>query len=453
MKRYLLLFFGVNLILSSLYLDTWVSHNNTSRILPVYSLYEHGTWSFDPYHEQTIDKALVHGHYYSEKAPLPSFVLVPFYGLSRLLGLSKDDSGHFTDRGAYLVGGFLGGTLPFCIFLTLIFAAIVKREGNLSPVLLTMLPVYGSFLYIFSGTFFSHLFAGILLLTGYILLRYRKMYFLAGLACGAAFLSEYALAVIYPVWFALLLWNHKDWKQAFWFGLGISPALLFLLSYNYIIGGDPFKMLYAYIAADAFAPLRSNLGFRLPDPSAIWGLLIGQYRGLLFYMPILGLAVWTAVQHKQVQVKRWFQQYWFSGFLVLLVLISSFFTPYGGWTYGPRYLLPGAMLLLYEGLRYLSAKQVSKAWFFAVVGFGLVTAWMAKSSVMYALPSEERNPVFGYVWNKLQQGIFNDSNMLTLAFGTDPKWVAVIWAVLFVGGVFLLQQQYQKAKHQLKQPA
>ena len=441
MRKFLLVFFLLNLLLSTFYLDTWVSHNNTSRVLPVFSLYENGTWSFDPYHEQTIDKALVHGHYYSEKPPLPSFMVVPFYGLTRALGFGIDDAGNHYDKPVYLIGGFLAGSLPFSLFLTLLLATILRSRPKMNPVLLVMLPIYGSFFFIFSGTFFSHIISGALLLFGYWLLRYKEKYLWAGLCCGAAFLCEYSLAVIFPVWLVLLWLNKRNFSSVVIFGLGMAPAVLFLLFYNYLIGGDPFKMLYSYIATDDFAPLRSNLGFRLPDPLAMLGLLFSNYRGLFYYFPALLLLAFAVIRKRKFNLRSLLLNYWVLGFLASLLLISSFFTPYGGWTYGPRYLLPVTFLVAFEGIRFLSRNPVPSWTLWLIGGIGMVMAWMAKVSVMYALPSEEMNPVFGYVVKKLKAGAFNESNLLSLFVGVDPKVSAMIWPLLFLAALWWLSKK------------
>jgi len=84
-RGFLLVFFFVNLLLASFFLDAWLTPNSTSRGLPVLTLYEEGTLRIDTYSKFTVDKALVNGHYYSDKAPLSTFLVYPFYRVFRSL--------------------------------------------------------------------------------------------------------------------------------------------------------------------------------------------------------------------------------------------------------------------------------------------------------------------------------------------------------------------------------
>ena len=72
-------FFLLVLALCSWHLDTGRNANTISRAAMVAALVEHGTLCIDPYEALTEDKALVAGHYYSEKAPLPALIVAPFW--------------------------------------------------------------------------------------------------------------------------------------------------------------------------------------------------------------------------------------------------------------------------------------------------------------------------------------------------------------------------------------
>ncbi|MFN6115556.1 MAG: hypothetical protein ACK46C_06710, partial [Flavobacteriales bacterium] len=74
-----LVFFLLALLLCSWHLDSGHNANTLSRAAMVAALVEHGTLQIDAYHTLTEDKALVKGHYYSEKAPLPALLVAPFW--------------------------------------------------------------------------------------------------------------------------------------------------------------------------------------------------------------------------------------------------------------------------------------------------------------------------------------------------------------------------------------
>jgi hypothetical protein len=92
MKRkviFIAIFILVQILLSSFYLDIWTNANTTSRALPVITYFEQGTFRMDKYHELTLDKSFVNGHYYSDKAPLPTLVVMPFFGLALKTGINQ----------------------------------------------------------------------------------------------------------------------------------------------------------------------------------------------------------------------------------------------------------------------------------------------------------------------------------------------------------------------------
>src|SRR5271166_3628693 len=62
-----------------------VSVNPASRALTVLAIVEDGSLRADRWFGLTIDQAIVGGHVYSDKPPLSSLVVVPFYGLWRAL--------------------------------------------------------------------------------------------------------------------------------------------------------------------------------------------------------------------------------------------------------------------------------------------------------------------------------------------------------------------------------
>ena len=79
-----LAFILINVVLAGYFLDSIPSPNPTSRVLPVIALFEDGTYAIDRYQDTTMDKSFVGGHYYSDKAPLSTWLVLPVYGLLKL---------------------------------------------------------------------------------------------------------------------------------------------------------------------------------------------------------------------------------------------------------------------------------------------------------------------------------------------------------------------------------
>src|SRR5437588_7025723 len=93
MKKFYFLFIFLNLVITCFYIDLWSNANTTSRILPVVSYFESGTFSIDKYQELTCDKSFIANHYYSDKAPLPTLLVLPVFGILKAAGIIRSDNG------------------------------------------------------------------------------------------------------------------------------------------------------------------------------------------------------------------------------------------------------------------------------------------------------------------------------------------------------------------------
>jgi len=423
------LFVVVNLLLSSWFPDQWKNDNTSSRVLPIVSFYENGTLNFDNYQQLTGDKSFVNQHYYSDKAPLPLLTVLPFFGLIKTLGLTPFVNGSLLSPQAYAWCGFFGGTIPFMVILILTFIS-VKMKNGFSKILLISLPFYASFVFVYTGTFFGHLFAGCLLLASYILLK-KDRFIWAGLFLGLTFISEYPVAIIGLIWAIQLIFK-RNLKSSFLFSLGIVPSLLFILIYNKIFTGSWFTMLYKFVPVD-YEFMQHNYGMSLPKISALWGLLFSQYRGLLFYAPFLIIAgfYWLKTQTR-ISMMRLPGNYLFMASLATILLISSFQMWWGGWCYGPRHLTGIAVLLIYEGIQYLSRIEFNKKLVYGFISFGLLCAFLAKVTIVYSLPTAVKFPLAEIIRKNVFAGNFNSNNILTQLFHVQPLISSIIFSLVFV---------------------
>jgi hypothetical protein len=103
-----------------------------------------------------------------------------------------------------------------------------------------------------------------------------------------------------------------------------------------LISGSPFRVSYGANPAFPRISAGNSFGFSLPDLTAMRDLLWGEYRGLLFWSPVLlmavpGLIVWfrrdRGVAAMIVIV-----------FVFMLLQVASFYSWFGGNAVGPRYL-------------------------------------------------------------------------------------------------------------------
>ncbi|GAB4288943.1 MAG: hypothetical protein Kow0068_14560 [Marinilabiliales bacterium] len=429
------------------YIDLWTNGNTTSRALPVVTMFETGSMKIDKYHEKTEDKAFVNGHYYTDKAPLPTYIIMPFFWIAKSTGIIKpDENESYFGKPVYAIGDVIVGVIPFVLILLIVYKEVADKSINISPALLTMLPFYGSFLYVFSGTYFAHLLSGLLLLLSYIQLKKQK-YFFSGIYGGLSFLCEYNHALILFLWGFLIIINMRSVKSFFYYSFGILPSIIFIMIYNYIFTGSPLDMLYKF---HTYSELHSNYGFSHPTLASIWGLTFSNYRGLIFYIPFLFLGIVYLVKYyKQINLKALIKSYLFFPFIIYFLMISSYFGWWGGWTYGPRLLTGIGIILLYECIIMISKKKVSRFLFYLFSGFGLICAFMAKATVVYSVPTDVKNPFIDLIIPNLIKGKYNENNLLTIIFDLSPKISFYLYIVIFTLLMTLLYLIYISKKSKI----
>src|SRR5262245_55150881 len=83
------LFLTANLLLAGYFLDAIPSPNPTSRALPILTLHEEGRYAIDTYEKETMDKSFINGHYYSDKAPLTTWITLPVYSVMKFFNLPE----------------------------------------------------------------------------------------------------------------------------------------------------------------------------------------------------------------------------------------------------------------------------------------------------------------------------------------------------------------------------
>lgn len=440
--KFIIVFFILNLVISSFYLDSWQNGNTVSRALPIITYFESGTFSFDKYHEETCDKSNINGHYYTDKAPLPTYVVLPFFGILVKTGIiTPDANGSLLGPQIFLLGGFLTGSLPFAIIVLMAFLAIRNKELSFSPIFLSMLPFYGSFIFVYAGTYFPHIFSGFLLLCSFLCLKKSK-YLIAGLLAGLSFLCEYNLAMIFMIWGILIIFKTKRANPFLQFSLGVLPSLLFWLFYNYYFTGSPFETMYSYHNFDS---MHRNFGFYLPTLTSLWGLSFSWYRGLFFYSPFILLVIFTAIKFISRNGNRIITfNYLVIPVIIYYLFISSYLGWWGGWAYGPRFFTGISILLTFSGIILLSNTKFSKIAFWIIIVFGIASTFITKATLCYSIPSDVANPIFDIILPHFLNGEFNPNNLLTLIFGIKPIYAFLFFIFFFTGSLALLNFWYSR---------
>ncbi len=425
-----ILFFLTVLFLSSWHLFGGGNDNVTSRAAMVASIVEHGTLNIDAYAEHSGDKAFINGHYYSEKAPLPALLVVPFWWVLHHFSPSPLDG--TLDPALVRLGGFLIGSAPFALIITLVWLSLKSgtHDARLPPAWVAALPFFGSFLFIQSGAFFGHLIAAAFLLLAYRAWE-RDRTLVCGSFAGAAVLCEFTVA-LFPMCWALLLLFRRNYRALGMLALGALPACILLGAYNTAISGNPFTIGYTHQVGYDF--MHQAAGFGLPDMEHLWHITFSDYRGLFFYAPVLVVAI--AAFSAQRGAPRWWLDPVIVPALLSILAISGFGGWWGGWSYGPRYLTAVAVMLFYRCLPSLVHWRWSRRVFVPLALFGLFCAFFAKDTVAFSLPTEFKHPLVQVILPAI--GTSHSDTQWAMLLGVPASWCTLLFLFFFVAGMLAL---------------
>jgi hypothetical protein len=432
-KKFLIIFFLINLVLSSFYLDNRRNPNSTSRVLQVAALSEEGVLNIDSRKDETLDKAFVNGHYYPLQPPLPSLIVFPIYKILKSLGICNE---YNMDKGnsIFRLGSFLIGSLPFSLLVIWLLGYLVRGgRSRFSALVISTIPLYGSLFFIYSGVFYSHVLVGLCIAGTYFLINKGEKLFIAGILSGIAFFSEYLVAVMIAIWFFQLLVRREN-RQALQYALGILPFVLGFMAYNYATTGDILHTVYSHNVAYEM----TNVGFTYPRLTAFLQMLFSPWRGAFIYMPVLITCVF-AINWKWEGVKNFIINPIIIPALALTLTLSAYSEWHGGWTFGPRYLMP-VMILVFVGFAgRIQFDRFKKYLFWIPVSLGLVYSLITKITVAYDIPSEFKFPLTQYSLPKFMNGEFIDTSII--GGNSTFSAIAFIAAIILSGLIVFVQSR------------
>ena len=320
--------------------------NGASRLALSAAIVEEGTVRLDAYeHTLGVDLASKDGHVYSDKAPGQPLAAVPFWAVYRAVG---------GDPGTDLrVDWHLGSwwiTFWFCALPGALLAALMYRYARsaVPPKAAVTAAVglfFGSTLYPMSALLFGHILTSLLLMIAFLRLRAarlggdRRDLLVAGLAAGSAVAVEYTVLIVVVVLAAAAAATHRS--SASWFAIGGVPAIVLLGGYHTAAFGGPLQHPYKFSAFDVHHDTLAGIG--APDPALLLEVLLGE-RGLLSLTPVIAIGIAGLVGGR-----RRLDPYDVAVPLAVLCLYLLFAAGWvdatGGWSPGPRHLLPAMPLL------------------------------------------------------------------------------------------------------------
>ncbi|HWE37759.1 MAG TPA: hypothetical protein VG406_14420 [Isosphaeraceae bacterium] len=332
--------------------------NVSSRLMLTYALVDRGTVRIDGLEDHTHDRAKYDGHYYSDKLPGYSFLAVPVYATAKaLLHLPDHPLGrkgpeiprwpadYWTTLGTSGVLTALTGSL--LVFLARSLGCGPRRAAlvGLSYGLATPAFAYATLAYGHQATAFA-LLASFALLQTLERRRPRPRAALAGFLAALAATIELQVGPISAIFglYLLILWmsGRVRFASVAAFGLGALVPTLGMLAYNAVAFGSPFDMGYFHHDTAIFARVHSAanpLGLRRPGWSLVPELLWGRRRGLLWFAPIVALALpgWLVLVAK----RRWGVAVVSLATCLAVFLVNLSYPEWtGGLATGPRLLVP-----------------------------------------------------------------------------------------------------------------
>jgi hypothetical protein len=382
-----------------------------------YALVDRCTVNITGLEQQTNDKARVGGQYYSDKLPGYSFVATVPYAAARLVlrlpahPLGQPALHHWAAD--YWVTLAVSGLLTAWTGALLSVWARDLGCGPTRAVLVGIMYGLATPAYAYATLAYGHQATAFVLFASFFLLARSggpsgsMRMFLAG------FLAAYAAVIelqVGPVSAILALYllveclrGTRRLDALALFALGAVPPVLVLLAYNALAFGSPWQLGYFHHATRDFYQVHNPanpLGLVRPDLHKLVPLLWGRYRGLAFYAPCVLLTIpgWLVLL-----ARRLWGVAIVSFLAVAVVLLVNLSYPQwtGGWSTGPRLLvpllpfavLPVAALLAGDSPRARTATAIAAA--LALAGGVLMLLFQGAGA---RIPQDALDPIRQVVW-------------------------------------------------------
>jgi hypothetical protein len=424
----------------------WLDWNANARLDLSTAIVEQNTLSIDAYSQNTGDYALFNGHRYIDKAPGLSFLGVPAYfivsrltqpaamqdlimtlghapaaatTLNRPIDQVSREEFVFAGRSALTTWLIVG--LSSALLGVILFDFLRRLNYPIRWRALAVL-IYGlaTPVFTYSAAFYGHQVAAVLLFSAFawlFALRARHArsieWLIIGGLLGYAVITEYPAALIAACIGLYAIWITRRLLPIALIALGGLIPIGLWGAYNAAIFGTPFALGYQYTANPYWSAILSTgfLSANVPTLGAIWGLTFSPFRGLFFVSPILLLSLPGLVLLR----RSLFRAEWITTLAIVLgffVLISASAQWWGGWSAGPRYLVPLLPFLVWpltatiDRMARLPAMWRTAAWIITIglILISIVNVWALTLGGQYYAPDNILNPLIEYSWPRLMAG-------------------------------------------------
>ncbi len=446
-RRRFLIAYGIWLFGAIAYFVPSATWSPVSRLNLTRAIVEQGTIAVDAFADSTGDRALRNGHWYCDKAPLPSLIAVPayavFHAYNRFRGVKPEFVAFSTPDTPALrvqVNRTFQQALYVCSLSTsaaagtalglLLFLVLARSVGSMIALWASAITVLATPLLTYATSFYGHVPAAALLFGAVAAVttdstsaathdqnlvtggsgRLR----IAGACLAAAVGCEYLTAVPALFVFAYIVWARRARvvHTMLQLALGALVPVAMVATYHWLCFGLPWKTAYSFIERPEFARghQKGFLGITWPAPTAMFGLSFGTARGLFFIAPVtlLGIALaFTGRMDRNHPDSLWAKpsldvRHALGAAAVALFLVNaSYYMWWGGAAFGPRHLLSVVPLVAYGIARACLDREVRVL----VAVLALVSFANVLAVTMVGLEAPEKgNVLTEYAWTHLTAG-------------------------------------------------
>ena len=422
------------LILLLLLVTTYFHHpilfsNESCRYFLIISIVDyHKLYVDDITTNANDDLSFYKGHYYSAKAIGVPLLGIPVYWFIRNFTLlSKTHP--FSPINIYIVRFFVT-TLPFILLGVIMFYFSIRMGADtVNSICMVLAYSFGSIALNHALIFSGHQTAASFCFFSFALIFWLKLrlkngdfpngfyYFIAGMFAGIGALSDYT-AMYIAIILTLYVFSTRStpFKYKILFILGGIPCIGLLALYNLHCFGSPFSFSYSLLSNEAYrrGAAKGILGISLPNLKAVFDILFSPSRGLFFIMPIFLYSLFGLF--------RMFKEKIFLSEAIMITLIflgyicinGGFYGWHGGWTYGPRYLVPMLPFLAIP----ITFAPLRSIWFVLLCLISLFQV-LFSSAIFFHVPNDIVNPLFEIIIPFLFDG-FTAINLGNLIGLKDP---------------------------------
>lgn len=317
--------------------------NQNSRLDLTKAIVLDQSFQIDKYISNTIDWSIYNGHYYSNKAPGgPLLAVIPFYIFFQLDKIIGDEM--FSDSFYLSICIFFTTILPFIAILFLTYSWLNKFQiSNKHKNYIIFLIAFGNLGTIYSTMLWGHITAAFFIFGSFYFYFVHKKSYIQGLFFGLAVLTEYSSALLVPVFIYL---NYRESKKE-WLNFilgGLIPFLMFIFYHKSAFGGF-FNIAPTYGNPEFGSDHKSFLSvLHFPSMKVLYELFLGFKRGIFIVVPISAMAFFGLIKKYRTIKSNEEQKFIitiFSCFILFLFFNITFLSGWhGGWSSGPRYLVP-----------------------------------------------------------------------------------------------------------------